>query len=111
MFSAILQYSGAIMRILFGMIVMKSRAMLVVLVAMVLASCSSSSKPDQPPVTKADKPFAASGSIEMRLDGGGYTIRAASDDRIRISFEGNTGNAAAELSVSGSHANLSIRDT
>lgn len=74
--------------------VMKSKANLVLLAALVLTSCSSSSKPaEQPPVRKADKPFAAAGNIEMQLDSGNYTIRAASDDHIRVSFAGNIGNA------------------
>ena len=104
------------MQISFGKAVVKSKAIFVALAAMVLVSCSS--KPaEQPPVTeqapviKADKPFAAAGSIEMRLDGGDYTIRASRDEHIRVSFAGNIGNAAAELSTSGTHANLAIRDT
>ena len=63
------------------------------------------------PVMKVDKPFAAAGSIEMQLDGGDYIIRASPDDRIRVSFAGNTGNATADLGTSGAHANLAIRDT
>ena len=47
----------------------------------------------------------------MQLDGGDYIIRAGHDERIRVSFEGNTGNAAAELTTSGLRANLAIRDT
>jgi hypothetical protein len=64
-----------------------------------------------PPVIKADKPFAAAGSIEMQLDGGDYSIRASADGHIRVSFAGNIGNAAAELATSGAHANLAIKDT
>lgn len=59
----------------------------------------------------AEKPFAAAGGIEMQLDGGDYTIRAGTDESIRVSFAGNTGNAAADLKTSGAHANLAIRDT
>ena len=47
----------------------------------------------------------------MQLDGGDYIIRASPDERIRVSFAGNTGNAAADLGTSGTHANLAIRDT
>ena len=64
-----------------------------------------------PPVMKVDKPFAAVGSIEMRLDGGDYSIRASSDEHIRASFAGNIGDATAELRTGGTHANLAIRDT
>ncbi|MDQ2944975.1 MAG: hypothetical protein M3Y27_03380 [Acidobacteriota bacterium] len=69
---------------------MKSKANLILLAAIALASCSS--RPEQLPVMKADKPFAAAGSIEMQLDSGDYIIRAGTDEGIRVSFAGNTGN-------------------
>jgi hypothetical protein len=103
----------AIMQISFDEALMKSRACLILLAAIVLASCSS--RPEQAlvmtPVVKVDKPFAAAGSIEMQLDGGDYIIRAGPDERIRVSFTGNTGNAAADLETNGTHAKLAIRDT
>jgi hypothetical protein len=95
----------------FGKTVRKFRASLVVLAAIGLASCSSKLEPDLPSVTKVDKPFSAAGSIEMKLEGGDYSIRAGSDERIRVSFRGNTGNAAADLATNGRHANLVVRDT
>lgn len=88
---------------------MKSKANLVLLAAIALASCSS--RPDQPPVMKADKPFAAGGGIELQLDGGDYVIRASTDEHIRVSFAGDTGNAVADLTASGTHATLAIEDT
>lgn len=97
------------MQISFGNAAMKSKAIFIVLAAMALASCSS--RREQPPAMKVDKPFAAAGSIEMQLDSGNYIIRAASDERIRVTFAGNIGNAAAELTTSGTHANLTIKDT
>jgi len=97
------------MQIWFGKAVMKSKTNLVLLAAIAGASCAS--KPELPPVIKADKPFAAGGSIEMQLDGGDYIVRAGQDERIRVSFAGNTGNAAADLGANGMHANLAIRDT
>jgi hypothetical protein len=101
------------MQISFGAAVMNSKSNLIFLAAIVLASCSS--RPEQATVMasvmKADKPFAAAGSIEMQLDGGDYIIRASPDERIRVSFGGDTGNAAADLGTSGTHANLVIRDT
>jgi len=106
-------------QISFGKVMLKSKGKLIVLAAIGLAACSSrpeqspvgSSTPDQPPVIKADKPFVAAGTIKMRLSGGDYTIRAGSDEHIRVSFGGNTGNAAAEVTTSGTRANLSITDT
>ena len=97
------------MQISFVDAVMNSKASLILLAAIALASCSSA--PERAPVMKVDKPFAAAGSIEMQLDGGDYIIRASPDERIRVSFAGNTGNATADLGTSGTHANLAIRDT
>jgi hypothetical protein len=88
----------------------RDTASLVLLVAAFFSSCASS-VPDQPMALKTEKPFAAAGSLEMQLDGGNYEIRPASGDRIRISFGGNTGNAAAEVTTAGAHANVSIKDT
>lgn len=88
---------------------MKSKANLILLAAIALGSCSS--RTEQPPVIKVDKAFAAAGSIEMQLDGGDYIIRASPNERIRVLFAGTTGNAAADLATSGTHANLAIRDT
>lgn len=97
------------MRISFWRLALKARTSVVILVALGLASCSKA--PDEPPAVKADKPFAAGGGIEMQLDGGDYVIRAASDEHIRVSFGGNTGNAAADLSTDGAHATLAVKDT
>lgn len=47
----------------------------------------------------------------MQLTGGDYSIRAASDDHVRVSFAGNPGDASAEMSINGTRANLSIKDT
>jgi hypothetical protein len=101
------------MQISFGNTAMNSKAKLIFLAAMALASCSS--RPEQPTVTaplmKVDKPFAAAGSIEMQLDGGEYIIRASPDERIRVSFGGDAGNAAADLGTSGTQGTLVIKDT
>ena len=97
------------MHISFSKAAMKSKANFVLLAAIALASCSS--RPDQPPVMKADKPFAAGGGIELQLDSGDYVIRASPDEHIRVSFAGNPGNAVSDLGTNGTHANLAIRDT
>jgi len=98
---------------------LKSKGKLIVLAAIGLAACTprpeqspaSSSTPEQPAVMKVDKPFVAAGTIKMRLSGGDYAIRAGKDEHIRVSFAGNTGNAAAGVTVSGTSADLSITDT
>jgi hypothetical protein len=97
------------MQISFLWLVLKSRTSLAILVALGFASCTS--RPDQPAAVKVEKPFATAGNIEMELEGGDYVVRAAPDERIRVSFGGSTGNAVAELNTSGTHANLAIRDT
>lgn len=97
------------MHISFRKAAMKSKANLVLLAAIAFASCSS--RPDQPPVMKADKPFAAGGGIELQLDGGDYVIRTSPGEHIRVSFAGNTGNAVADLTTSGTHATLAVKDT
>ena len=60
---------------------------------------------------KAEKPFAAGGSLEMQLGGGDYEVRPAAADRIRISFGGNTGSATADVTTDGAHGNVAIKDT
>jgi hypothetical protein len=69
--------------------------------------------PEGPPVLKAEKPFAAGGSIEMRLDGGSYVVRSVPEHSagIRVTFPDNAGDAVADLATSGNHATLAIRNT
>lgn len=98
------------MQMSFCKTVLKSKVNLVVLAAMGLASCTTTA-PDQPAVVKADKAFAAGGSIEMQLESGDYTIRTSPGDHIRVSFAGNTGDASADLAANGAHATLAVRDT
>ena len=59
----------------------------------------------------AEKPFAPGGNIEMQLDGGNYTIRAAADNEIRVAFGGNTGNASAEITADGPRATVAVKNT
>jgi hypothetical protein len=59
----------------------------------------------------AERAFVAGGSIDMKLDGGGYEVRPAADNGIRVTLSGNTGNAKVELTADGTHANVSVKDT
>lgn len=90
---------------------MKSKANLTLLTALAVALASCTSRPEQAPVVKADKPFAAAGSVEMQLDGGDYIVRAGPVERIQVSFAGNIGNAVADLETNGALAKLAVRDT
>src|SRR5579883_2712738 len=88
-------------------------ATLTLLLAVFLSSCASTSAPapDQPLALKADQPFTAGGNIELQLAGGNYEIRPASGDHIRVSFGGNPGTAVAEVTATGTHAHVSVKDT
>jgi hypothetical protein len=60
------------------------------------------------PVT--EKPFAAGGTIDMQLGAGGYTVRAARDNVIRVTLAGNS-TAAVDVSTQGTQANVVVKDT
>jgi hypothetical protein len=59
----------------------------------------------------ADKPFAAGGRIHMQLAAGAYEVRAVSDDRVRVTLSGNTGDAKVELSTADTRADVAVKDT
>ncbi len=59
----------------------------------------------------ADKPFVSGGKIAIELDGGRYEVRAASDNRIRVSLGDNPGNTKVEVTPDGERANVHVRDT
>jgi hypothetical protein len=59
----------------------------------------------------AERSFVAGGSINMQLDGGGYEIRPSADNHIRITSSENSGNARVELTATGTHAEVKVKDT
>jgi hypothetical protein len=59
----------------------------------------------------AEKAFVAGGKIDIQLDGGGYEILPAADNRIRVTSSGNIGNAKVELAADGAHADVKVKDT
>jgi hypothetical protein len=63
------------------------------------------------PSSVADKPFVADGKINVDLDGGGYEIKTAADNHIRVAVSGNTGNAKVDVTVNGNTADVKIKDT
>ena len=62
-----------------------------------------------PPTPVADKPFVANGKVSLDLDGGGYEIKAAADDHIRIAT--NSSAATTDVTITGSQADVKIKNT
>jgi hypothetical protein len=87
----------------------KSGATLVCLLA--AGFCASGVLQAQSKAPTTDKPFVSGGRIEMRLDGGNYTVRPAADNHIRVTLSGTTGNARVVLTTNGTRANLLVKDT
>lgn len=58
-----------------------------------------------------EKPFASGGRIDVQLDGGEYEIRAAADNRIRVTLNGSVGGAKVELAAAGTQGTLKITNT
>lgn len=94
---------------------MKSMAGLAALVVtgLCVSGCqqpqSSANTNDAPSVT--EKPFVAGGSIEMQLEAGGYEVRPAAGNQIRVTLSGNIGDAKVELTADGTRADLKVKDT
>ena len=63
------------------------------------------------PSTVADKAFVADGKISFDLASGGYEIKTAADNHIRVAVRGNAGNAKVDVTVNGSSADVKIKDT
>ncbi len=82
-------------------------------IAVVVAAglCASAVLQAQNKANTTEKPFVSAGTIEMRLDGGNYTVRPAADNHIRVTLSGNTGTARVELTTTGPRANLAVKDT
>lgn len=57
-----------------------------------------------------EKAFAAGGKIDMRLGAGGYTVRAARDNVIRVTL-GDNATATVDISTQGTQANVVVKDT
>jgi len=59
----------------------------------------------------ADKAFVSAGKVDIHLDGGDYEVRAASDNHVRVTMTGNTGKATVDVTIAGTHADVSVRNT
>jgi hypothetical protein len=59
----------------------------------------------------ADKAFVSGGKVDIHLDAGDYEVRAASDNHLRVTMTGRTGSAILDISVAGSHADITVKST
>ena len=59
----------------------------------------------------SEKEFVTGGTINIQLDGGAYEVRAAADNHLRVTLNKNIGNAKAELTVDGTHADIKVTET
>jgi hypothetical protein len=89
--------------------IVKSRASF--LVFLVAVFCASAFLQAQNKANATEKPFASGGKIDMQLDGGSYEIRPAAGNHIRVTLNENAGNAKVELTTSGTHADVKVKDT
>ncbi len=90
------------------------RPALVVVTVVGLAAChgapsSETESAAAAPAPVADKPFVAGGKITLDLDGGGYEIKAADDNHIRVAANSTT--ATVEVTINGSQADVKIKNT
>jgi len=59
----------------------------------------------------ADKAFVTGGKVDVHLDAGDYEVRAAPDNRVRVTMTGNTGSATVEVAIAGAHADVTVKGT
>ncbi len=65
---------------------------------------------EAPTTSAADKPFVAAGKINLDLDGGGYEIKPAADNHIRVAVS-DTSTTKVDVATSGGEATVKIKDT
>jgi hypothetical protein len=86
---------------------MRSAAIALVSLTSVFAVSAISIAQDK----SADKLFVSGGKVDIHLDAGDYEVRAASDNHVRVSMSGRTGNATVDVAVDGKHADVTVRST
>ena len=74
-------------------------------------TAAQSSAQREPARSVAEKPFAAGGRIEMQLEAGKYTVRAARDSMIRVTLGTNDGSPKVDISTEDTHAGVVVKDT
>ena len=78
---------------------------------MAAGSCGPAVLEPQNEAKVTERSFVSGGRIDMQLSGGNYVVCPAADNHIRVTLSGNTGGARVELTTSGTHANLEVKDT
>ena len=63
------------------------------------------------PPLSADKPFVAGGRVQIQLASGGYQVRAAADNHVRITSDRNIGDASVDVTTEGGSARVESKDT
>jgi hypothetical protein len=77
----------------------------------VLAGATILAAPVAAQTKTADKAFVSGGKVDVHLDAGDYEVRAAPDDRVRVTMTGRTGDATVDVAVDGKHADVTVRNT
>ena len=90
------------------------REALVVITVIGLAACHGGSSAETEsaapaPAPVADKSFVAGGKVILDLDGGGYEIKAAADNHIRVAASSTS--ASVDVTINGSQADVKIKNT
>jgi len=61
--------------------------------------------------TSADKAFVSGGKVDVHLDAGDYEVRPSTDNHVRVSMTGRVGNAAVDVVIAGTHADVTVKNT
>src|SRR5262245_8113930 len=59
---------------------------------------------------RAERPFAPGGRGELWLDAGEFTVRAAPDNRIRVTLTSRVGDTKIELAANGAQGKVVLRN-
>jgi len=81
------------------------------IVVAMLAAALIAPAPARAQTKTADKAFVSGGKVDIHLDAGDFEVRAASDNHVRVTMTGRTGNATVEVVVDGKHADVTVRST
>ncbi len=81
------------------------------IVVALLAAALIAPAPARAQTKTADKAFVSGGKVDIHLDAGDFEVRAASDNHVRVTMTGRTGNATVEVVVDGKHADVTVRST